>query len=259
MKIQRINPTFAAQQFLRNSGWEKPGDLGLEEMCNAVNIQINDVAIAGAEGRILMNRDNAVVAVNSAITHPGKRRFIIAHELGHFLMHQDLKTLFTDDDETLAEWHQRGAHEQEANEFASEILLPSGLFKEKVKGKKLNINLIEDVASYFGSSLTASFLKYRLLGDYPIMIVFIDKGVIKWKQHSRDFPFKFLVIGSRVPVYTVAGDYFNGNGLSERPEKIDAIEWFPEDFQIKYSPDAKLWEQCFSVSETGLVSCIWCP
>jgi hypothetical protein len=116
---------------------------------------------------------------------------------------------------------------------------------------------MEEVSSYFNVSRLAAFLKYTSLGSYPVMIIFMENGIVKWKKCSGDFPFQFLPLNSAVPAYTVAGDYFYHGNLESDPEKVDAIEWFPEDYQIKYKKDWKLWEQCYRVSEQGLVSCLW--
>jgi len=45
--------------------------------------------------------------------------------------------------------------------------------------------------------------------------------------------------------------------LESEPEEIEAIEWFPDDYQLKYNKDWTLWEQCYRVSNDGLVSCLW--
>ena len=257
MKIQTNNPIGAAKEFHDLLGWTKPSDFTLEEMSYNLGVIIKEVPIKGSEGRILIKGDTGIISVSSTINHPGKKNFVIAHELGHFILHKNINTLFSDTLKTLSDWHKNGPHEQQANEFASELLMPTELFKSKVIGKKLNISLIEEVASYFNVSLTATFLKYRNVGTYPVMIIFIDNGIINWKQCSNDFPFQYLPINSKVPAWTVAGDYFNGKGLEDKPVKVDAIEWFPEDFQIKYKKDWKIWEQCFQVSEKGLISCLW--
>jgi len=42
---------------------------------------------------------------------------------------------FSDTDKTLSDWYKNGPHELQANEFASEFLMPSPLFKQRVVGK----------------------------------------------------------------------------------------------------------------------------
>jgi hypothetical protein len=89
------------------------------------------------------------------------------------------------------------------------------------------------------------------------MIIYIEDKIIKWKQHSKDFPFQFLPLHTTVPIYTVAGDYFNGSGIEDIPQKVDAIEWFPDDYEIRSKSNWKLWEQCYQVSDKGIISCLW--
>ena len=165
--------------------------------------------------------------------------------------------MFSDTHLTLSEWFKKGIHEQQANDFATELLMPATLYKKKIDGQKLSINLIEDVSSYFQTSLLATFLRYITLGSYPAMVIYMEKGLIKWKVQSHDFPFTYLPINSQVPAWTVAGDYYNKGQLEDKPEKVDAIEWFQEDFEIKKKKDWKLWEQCYKIGDNSLVSCLW--
>jgi hypothetical protein len=252
-----INPIKAANDLRNHLGCWEPGDISLDEMVFALGGVLKESPMEGAEGRILMKGSNAIITINSNITYPGKRNFVIAHEIGHFTLHNGLTPFYADNDKTLSEWHKNGPQEQQANQFASELLMPSELFKSKVAGKKLSLSLIEQTAAYFGVSLTAAFLKYKDLGDFPIMVIYLENGIVKWKQSSSDFPFQWLPINGKVPAYTVAGDYFNNKGLEAKPEKVDAIEWFPSDFKLKNEPDWQLWEQCFPVSANGLISCLW--
>ena len=251
------NPALSARELLDSLGWTRPEDMSMEEIAWACGAIVKRKKMDGSEGRVLMNADAAVITVNAKIDYQPKINYIIAHEIGHACLHRNKFPLFADTDRTLAEWYANGDHESEANAFASELLMPAELFTRKVKRKKLELSLIENVASYFGASKTAAFLRYRELGDYPIMIVFIEHGLIKWKTCSHDFPFKWLPLHSKVPAWTVAGDYFNRGVKDQKPEKVDAIEWFPEDFNIRGNETQKLWEQCFPVSQDGILSCIW--
>lgn len=246
-----------AREILGSVGWTKPGDLTIEEIVWSAGAFIKELPIGGSEGRILVNDQSAIITIDSGIDYEPKKRFVLAHELAHFHMHKHLGIFFSDTDKTLSEWRSKGNHEKEANDFAAELLMPSNLFIEKVKGNRLSLSLIEDTANFFGTSLTSTFLKYRNLGDFPVMIIFSEDNVVKWKQHSHDFPFQWLPINSEVPAYTVAGDYFSGNGLEDEPVKVDAIEWFPEDREIEKKKHWKLWEQCFQVATNGVVSCLW--
>lgn len=258
MKTSTISPVEAARLLHRQIGWSTPSDFSLEDVANALGILIKEVPIGGSEGRILVQGDSAVMSIDSGVTsYQPKRNFVIAHEIGHFILHKNIAPLFSDTDKTLSEWYQKGPQEQEANQFATEFLMPEQLFKLKLAKRKLNINLIREVSSYFKTSLTATFLRYVACGDYPLMIVFIENGFIKWKRLSNDFPFKFLEYDTRVPELTVAGDYFYNDQHETEPDRVDAIQWFPDNFQLQRDPEYKLWEQCYPVSESGFISCLW--
>lgn len=257
MIFRTNNPIDAARELHAFLGWTQPSDFTLDEIASVLGILVKDVPIEGSDGRIMIKGDTAIISIKDTITHHGRRNFILGHEIGHFILHKNVSSLFSDTDLTLSEWFKKGLQEQQANTFAVEILMPESLYRAKVTNKKLSIGLIEDVSAYFQTSRLAAFLRYVSLGSYPIMIIFMEDGVIKWKMNSSDFPFTYLQIGSKVPAWTVAGDYFNKGTQEASPEKVDAIEWFPEDYRIKHDAERKLWEQCYPVGVNSLVSCIW--
>lgn len=250
------NPTQAARDLLKDVGWERPGDLTLEEIAGSLGAIIETDILGGSEGRILMMGNSAIIKINSEIEHAGKRNFVTAHEIGHFVLHKELK-LFVDNNITLSEWHTKGTHEQEANDFAGELLMPTLLFKERIQNKKLSISLIKEIADYFTVSLTAAFIRYSKLGAFPMMLIYTENGTVKWKTASNDFPFPYLQKGSTVPAWSVAGDFYNGKGLEQSPVKVNAFEWFPNDYKLRSNNEWKLWEQCFQVSQNGLMVCLW--
>ena len=105
----------------------------------------------------------AVIAVNS--THPlHRRRFTVAHELGHFLLHHDAPAYYDHQ-------HQVGVHfrarvtgttwdpkEVEANRFAAELLMPRRLLLARV-GDREAVDAAE-LADEFNVSPQA--MTYRL-------------------------------------------------------------------------------------------------
>ncbi len=251
------NPALVADQIREQLGWDQPDNFTLEEVANSLGICVRNNSKIKSEGRIVMKGDIGVISIREDIIQLGKRNFIIAHEIAHFCLHKSILTVFSDTNKTLSEWFKNGPHEKEANEFASAFLMPNELFIKKITGQRLNIDLIKSVSIFFNVSITAAFLRYMHVGNYPLMIIYIENGIIRWKQESSDFPFPFLAYPANVPAYTVAGDFFNYGRLEEKPEKVDAIEWFPEDFNCQKVPQSKIWEQCYKVSDNGLISCLW--
>lgn len=251
------NPVNEAKQLLYELGYNSPCEMTMEEIAWSNGLIVKRGEMDGCEGRILMNNNSGIITINSKISYQPKINYILAHEIGHARLHKNIP-LFADTDQTLNEWYAKGAHETEANQFAAELLMPTELFSKMVKQKKLSLQLIEEAASYFGASKTATFLRYRDLGDFPVMIIFIEHGLIKWKTSSNDFPFKWLPFGSKVPAWTVAGDFYYKGVKEEQPVKIDAIEWFPEDYKLlRGNEKQKLWEQCFPATKEGILTCLW--
>jgi len=69
------------------------------------------------------------------------------------------------------------------------------------------------------------------------------KPFCEMEEMFNRFPFSILTFQFSGPCIYGCGDYFYHNSFESEPEKVDAIEWFPEDFQIKFKKDWKLWEQ----------------
>ena len=251
------NPVVAAAQVREQIGWQNPQDFTLEEVAHYFGIFIKDNNQIKSEGRIAMKGGNGVISIRQDIVLPVKRNFIVAHELGHFFLHKNIVTVFDDNLETLSEWYKNGPQEQEANQFATALLMPEGQFQERIANQKLSVGLVREISGYFGVSMTATFIKYAECGKYPLMVIFVYNGKVAWKKHSLDFPFVFLPYGSLVPAYSVAGDLYYHGRVERQPEKVQAIEWFPEDFKCQREPDTQLWEQCYRVAENGIISCLW--
>lgn len=105
---------------------------------------------------------------------PGRRRFTIAHEIGHLLLHVPvLHESFADKPADIREIDEgppgealpelRG-REREANVFARELLMPEGLVNEQAHATGCNLPAL---ANRFEVSVPAMRLRLRLLKLLP--------------------------------------------------------------------------------------------
>lgn len=127
---------------------------------------------------LIYKKDNGkyCILVNSKQT-AGRKAFTIAHELGHYFMHRtkletdkeivsgakgiDLDSRFiTRQDITADSTQEYRRLETEANKFAAEILMPKEIFLQKC----MELNSIDDVAAYFGVSISAATIRADRLG-----------------------------------------------------------------------------------------------
>lgn len=185
-------PAAAAQALLRD--FEERYDAGeappvpVERVASALlGLFIEEAddlrALPGApsdQGRLsgMLDAKEMVVWVDrgEARRSPGRRRFTIAHEIGHLILHVpvsrevfydrpgDIRELDEDPDgEELPELRRR---EREANVFARELLMPEPLVNEQAHAAGFNLPAL---ASRFEVSVPAMRLRLRLLKLLPPM------------------------------------------------------------------------------------------
>lgn len=158
-----------AQELLRQGG-EKSAPVRVERLAALVNAEIRFEPFAGAmSGMVYRNDEGAIIGVNSM--HPATRkRFTIAHELGHLLLHGDelhiderFPFAFRDEVSSLAV----DPAEIEANQFAAELLMPEAWLAAEIKGQHLDIeseDVIEALAKKFGVSVQSMTHRLSNLG-----------------------------------------------------------------------------------------------
>ncbi|TCV95980.1 uncharacterized protein DUF955 [Luteibacter rhizovicinus] len=96
-----------------------------------------------------------VVGVN-AFHHLNRKRFTIAHEIAHFLLHSEGQTEFRD--RTFARrTNDPSRMEREADQFAAELLMPAEDVRQKIAAGETSLSAL---AAQFGVSALA--MKYRV-------------------------------------------------------------------------------------------------
>ncbi|MEM5501513.1 ImmA/IrrE family metallo-endopeptidase [Ahrensia kielensis] len=104
-------------------------------------------------GYLKKNNGHWTIGVNS-LHHPNRRRFTIAHELGHYFLHRHISDF--EDRALFRNSSDRNQLEYEANDFAASLLMPSTNFKIALRQTGDNLRAI---AERFGVSELAT--KFR--------------------------------------------------------------------------------------------------
>lgn len=143
----------------------------------------------GVEGMLMPRRDGSGewgIIYNDTIRSPGRQNFTLAHELGHYLLHrQTYPNGLECTNRDMADWDDvRNGIEAEANTFASYLLMPLDDFREQIKGRAIDIDLMTDLADRYAVSLTAAILKWMTITDKRAMIVVGKEGFIDWAWSS---------------------------------------------------------------------------
>lgn len=228
--------------------------LSMKDLIQARGAFYEESSMDGKDGRIVTFNGRSVITINKLITDTGKKRFAAAHELGHYELHKHL-VVNADSHSDLCNWFQAGYHEKEANEFASELLMPQKIFREQCHEKKFGPDLIDHLSRTFVVSKTAAILRFIKEGNHPICVFCSQDNKVKWWQMSKEMEtmeHEFIEhekwVRYRIGVSTkfppppesVAGQLMNdprqGQNIS-RFQEIDKSTWFytlPEDNPVMY-------------------------
>lgn len=134
--------------------------LDVEDLTDKLGITINLKSLRNDLSGILYKDDvdKWIIEVNQ-LHHKNRRRYTIAHELGHYILHKHLKDRF--EDEIFFRGGEPSNEEYQANEFASCILMPEQKFRQLIKD---GVNTIETLASEFQVSTIALRIRAKNLG-----------------------------------------------------------------------------------------------
>jgi len=202
--------------------------LDIETIARDVGIiEIKELPTNQFEGMLVSLPDKSAgfISVSQFIREATRRRFTIAHELGHFLIttHADRYLCNSYD---LNNYHDRcNTWEIEANQFAAELLMPRGYFSREINNEVPSYDLIQSLTRTFGSSLTSTLIRYKDLTDESIAIVLCEDSIIKWGFGSKTFGY-FIESKTKLSPDSYAIEYFKGNELPKEFMEVERDTWF---------------------------------
>ena len=183
----------AVRKLLTDFGLDDVVGQDLAKLVYARGLVYRELPMSGSEGRIVFgDHGGAVITVNSGTRSKARKRFSIAHELGHYELGHGV-THF--EDELSLNYYRRGYQESGANEFASELLMPTDYFLRAIAGRRFTPTLVNEVAGMFGTSLSSVLIKFVDYADVALQVEFRKDGVTEWKRS------KGTVIGNNEHVF----------------------------------------------------------
>lgn len=255
-------PEIYAQQVitaLRISGIE---DLHLtEEIAWQRGAVILEEKLAGSEARLIICRPKSIITVSTTIGDANRRRFGATHEIGHMEMHRNQCSVFncskSDLDSGGGKERVSPSLENEANEFASHLLMPDQFYSPLCKEADPNLSVIRDLADKFRVSLTAAALRFIRISKEPLALVISSSSFIRWFEANEDFLKLglFVDVGNPLGRETVAFRTFQGIPIPARPRQVVLSAWMRPGH---YHPKATLSEQSLSMpSYKSVLSLLW--
>lgn len=229
----------------------------LDEIAYARGALVVEGDLQGSEARLNMVGKPAIITLSNKITNANRRRFSVAHELGHLELHRWQVTLCTSDD--MLEWGVSSGSENvelEANEFAAAFLMPEHFF-QSFCDEQPSLDFFSEIANQFLVSLTAATIRYCEFTPEPVAIVFSQDRYIKWFRASKPFKELELFINVRGRVYsgTRAALFFEGKPIPKMPKRIVADAWLREG---NYRSSYTIQEQSWAIENiNGVLTLLW--
>lgn len=187
----------------------------------------------------------------------GRRRFSIAHELGHFHMpsHADVSGYCRDSD-LLASEGSTALKEWEANDFASELLMPRRLFAADVAERDVSIRSAIELAdaSMYDVSLMAASLRVVQTTRQAAAIVVSANGRVCWSKKSDNFRLWLPGSNERLHHDTMAAAAYRRVETSEQPRPVPIAAWASSPRGTR----GELLESVYRIdSQEQIVSLLW--
>ncbi|WP_195373690.1 ImmA/IrrE family metallo-endopeptidase [Parabacteroides leei] len=255
-----------AISLLDEIGLDEITDIPMDIFVPALGATLIKEPLGKCDGKIIRGTKKTLIKVNANIPYEERMRFAIAHEVGHFLLHEKLE-VHNENHNTL-NWFKEtekqakmGVQEFEANEFASELLMPRKLCFEECHSVAFSPQLIERLSKRFKTSITSTVFKYCKLNIHPILIISIRNGKIEYFCKSEDFRYRIKdLIKLSPPENSVANEYIEANydfiyrGI-EKQQEIVKSTWLNLG---NYEKDSTFFEYCIPTKQYNtIISIIW--
>jgi hypothetical protein len=203
----------------------------VQDVAARLGIEVEERDIESFDGALVRIKGSAagVIALRRSIREAGRKNFTVAHEIGHLILpgHDDSTICRA---EQVENWS-RGlsTKELEANQFASELLMPTAVVAKVIGTPEPSFATCEALASTFGASLTAAAYKFTDVSPHRCAVIWSSAGQVRWFKGSGEFG-AWVRIRERVDSRTFAHDAFAGSELPNRPEPVPADAWLDGSF-----------------------------
>jgi Zn-dependent peptidase ImmA (M78 family) len=240
-------------------GFTSPKELTLEDLAMARGILVMDGKLDSSAARLVSSGDTGIARISDRIREPGRRKFAIAHEIGHWELHKKQSHLLACTDEDMLARYGASPLEIEASIFAGSLLMPDHLFIERANGRRPTKPVIDDLCDYFGTTLTATALRYVETSNDYYVFVLSENNRIRWWRASDSFGEHEFWIESKtaLPRNSAAACFFRGETVPAKPQPMDFRAWLGD---LPGIDSDTVIEQAFPLSSYGQVlSVLWLP
>jgi len=113
------------KELLEEIGLDDITYMPMDLFVSALGATLIEEPLKNSDGKIIRGNTKTLIKINSEILYEEKKRFTIAHEVGHYLLHDKLDLAVHNENSNTLNWFQnieqqakKGIQEYEANDFA---------------------------------------------------------------------------------------------------------------------------------------------
>ncbi len=232
-----------AERFIAELGITEPSEIDLEAIAFCAGVTIKVRKLVSCEARIVGRGDQAIVSVDPGMSLR-RRRFSVAHELGHWQHHRGKCLHCRSTDISDAPDRVSAYRERVANTYAADLLMPRQVLGTVVgDADRLNVSLIKRVSELFDVSLLASAIRLIESFRFPAILCVHHKTGGGWHKSSKVVPgfwYPSKDLDKDTPAY---GILCEDDAESEFPQSIPADAWFDKPSALRF----EIKEQSFRI------------
>ncbi len=187
------------------------------------NIEIVFDNLSDAEAYFICKNANKKIIIDKKVQYESRIKFTIAHEIGHFYLPWHNFDIFKCSTKDISSFKSHNILENEANTFASELLVPIDELVKDINNKNISMTLIKNLAQKYGVSLTSLAIKAIKNTDDNTAVVFTQDGKIKWSFPSKTF--KREIITNNIRQWSYAYDFFAEGNINEVKDTVYSMAW----------------------------------
>lgn len=185
-KANEMRARRSANDLIKHYAISSPCEIRLEDIAMDRKVFVREGELKNTDAYLLRKGNKGIIRVRDSIPEVGRKRFAIAHELGHWEMHENDTQLNFCTEENLSDY-QGSPMEVEANIFASELLVPTLVARTILGSVSPSIAAAREIANTFTISLTAAAIRLVQLSREDCMAVFSSGGIVKWWRKGKEF------------------------------------------------------------------------
>src|SRR5260370_19976227 len=128
-------------------GFRHPSEIDVCALATDRGVSVKSGGLSGCEARLIRVGKKVIMRVRDPELGSPRARFSVSHELGHWELHADTQAFLCTSDKLRD--YKTDPQESEANAFASELLMPTGLVRPIIESHEPSLATARDIASEF--------------------------------------------------------------------------------------------------------------